>query len=126
MDLRTLHRQHVPRKHHLVLPAIQAADAPVRTHVDAKTRAVALAPNRAFMEGGLQLTVLTDDLALATHKDKRAVDGALRALIQLGDANRDIDLPLARRRAYPGYLRPRNFHSSRKIRGTRPPAHWSR
>jgi hypothetical protein len=126
MDLRPLHRQHIPGKHHLMFPTIQAANAPIRTLIGAKAGAVALAPSRSFMERRLQLAVFAYDLAIATNKDERAIDRALRTLIELCNADHDIDLCLSRRGAHASYLRPWNFDSGCEIRGACPPAHGGR
>ena len=67
--------------------------------MDADGRADPLAPDRALVEGRLELAVLADEIAVATNEQERRVDGSSRSLVELCDSDDHIDPGLGRRGA---------------------------
>ena len=93
--MRSLRGEGVAGQHHLVLPAVQRADAGVIALVNAQARAVAVAPDDALRMGRFQLAVPPEDFAVAPDRKGGAIGGSLRERIALGDADDDIDAGLA-------------------------------
>jgi hypothetical protein len=76
MDLRALGDQRIARQHHLVFPAVEAGEAPIRALVYAQAGRVALARDRACPKRGLQFAVPTKNAAIAPDEQEGVVDGA--------------------------------------------------
>src|SRR5205823_6749661 len=85
--LRPLHRQGITGKHHLMFPAVQTADAAIRSFVDLQPGAVAFAPGGALMKRRLELAMLSQYFAIASDAKKRAIHRTAGSLVDFGYAN---------------------------------------
>jgi hypothetical protein len=92
MHLCALRRESIARQHHEMLPAIEAADAPVGPLINSESRAVALRPWNALAMCRDQFAMPAEDRSVAGNEKQAAIDRALSCLLPLHDADDDVDL----------------------------------